>query len=113
MYLGGLNKPGRGSWGTCSDVEVLVFLEAHYLHNMMAHTVATLRPALWRGRSVRSCALALCCTVSGHGVRTLRWGCPHGNPCESIDNADFQTAYSNVAQLRAGQYEVSATPMAL
>ena len=36
----------------------------------------------------------------------------HSNPCESINIADFQTAYSNAAQ-EAGQYEVIATPMTL
>ena len=33
QYLTELDNPGRDTWATCTDLEVLVFLEAHYLRN--------------------------------------------------------------------------------
>ena len=112
VYLAGLNKPGRDSWGTCSDVEVLVFLEAHYLQqhdgayggDVAPSTLARAVSSLTRAFAMRHRAGPWCADPA--------LGVLQGNPCESINIADFQTAYSNAAQ-EAGQYEVSATPMTL
>lgn len=112
QYLTELDNPGRDTWATCTDLEVLVFLEAHYLQNhdgayggdvapgTLTKAVSTLRRAFnMRHRG-------------GPWISEPGLGAPRGNPCDSLAVGDFQTSYGKAAQ-EAGVHEVSATPLPL
>ena len=91
---------------------MLVLLEAHYLQQHDGAYSGDVAPStLARAVSSLTCAFAMRHRV-GPWCADPALGVLQGNPCESINIADFQTAYRNAAQ-EAGQYEVSATPMTL
>ena len=109
-FLCGLHKPGRDTWATCTDLEVLIFLEAHYLEQHDGANGGDVAPStLARAISTLKRAFGMH-NRSGPWVADPALGPPHGNPCDSQNLTDFQTAYAKGAQT-AGVYEISATPL--
>ena len=112
VYVAELNCPGRDTWATCTYIEVLVFLQAHYLPSHRGSFDGNVVPSTLRKAISR---LKRAFTMRG---RVGAWqelpggGVFVGNPCEHIDIEDYVTAYGNEAD-DADVHETSATPLTL
>ena len=108
-YLQYAAEPGRNTWATCTDLEVLVFIERHYLpahsgrvsDSVAPSTLASMLSRLSRAFVAHHRA-GPWCGVGGAG--------PLGNPVESQSVRDYQHAYARCAQCN-GRAEVSAVPL--
>jgi hypothetical protein len=109
-FLATSARPGRDTWQTCTDMDVLVFLQRHYLPNHEGQHGGAVAP------STLQKAVSLLSRLFAQEKRSGPWTVVRGtttmlgNPTDSLDVKDFVQMHSEVSQ-SAGYLESSAVPL--
>jgi hypothetical protein len=109
-FLATSARPGRDTWETCTDMEVLVFLEGHYLADHEGRDGGLVAPS-----TLRQAVSHLSRCFSKY-QRTGPWTVLPGTelclgcPTSSQEVADFLTMFCE-QRTSAGYSEMSATPL--
>lgn len=109
-YLRCCAMPGCNTVDTCTDIEVLVFLQAHYLKQHSGRKSDNVAPS-----TLDSAVSRLVRLFNSYG-RTGKWYCPPGcqqpvgNPASSQRIEDFKRMYARMCK-DDGYEEVSAVPL--
>jgi hypothetical protein len=108
-YLERAAPPGFCTWETCTDVQVVVFLHAHYLPRHVGHSRSLVAPSTLNG-TVSSLSRAFIARNRTGPWEVQPRGGIRGNPTDSQLVKDFKVTYARGAQLD-GFYECSAVPL--